>query len=112
LTPVNVAYIGSMSTEEQDLILGRATRESKECRTKIGALEAKLFGFSDLLSKLVHTLNGTCNSKPNPVTGIEDAVLAVRRMPDPESIVQILNDLQTERDRLSELQGQLGRMGM
>jgi peptidoglycan hydrolase CwlO-like protein len=31
-----------MSTEEQDAILGRVTRESKECQREIAALDAKV----------------------------------------------------------------------
>jgi hypothetical protein len=100
-----------MSTEEQDLMLGRAMREKKESETSVRALEAKLSSFSEFFNKLALTLNGTWNPKPNPVTAIDDAISAVRRLPDPDSIVQALNELRTERDRFKQAQSQLERLG-
>jgi hypothetical protein len=100
-----------MSTEEQDLMLGRAMREKKEREASVRALEAKLSGFSEFFNKLALTLNGTWNPKPNPVTPIDEAISTVRGLPNPETIVQTLSELRSERDRLKQAQGQLERLG-
>lgn len=99
-----------MSTDEQDLTFGRLTREAKECRQRVGAIEAKLSAFSEALSTAALTLNGTWNPKPRPVTPVEDALAALATIPEQQAIAEALHDLRAERDRLAETERQLRAM--
>lgn len=99
-----------MSTEEQDLILGRLVRESKECSRKVQALQVKLSAFSKALSDAVLTINGTWNPQPNPVVKIPDAVLVVAQTLNPSPIIDTLRELETETVRLAQLNTQLDGM--
>ncbi|MGA2592523.1 MAG: hypothetical protein ABSH32_21645 [Bryobacteraceae bacterium] len=101
-----------MSTDEQDLVLGRLIREERECRVKIGAIEANLRAFSESLNSMYLTLNGVWTPKPNPVTTIEQALDALMRMPASESIMGALKELRAERERSETLRRQLQGMGM
>lgn len=100
-----------MSTEEQDLILGRLTRETREAKQRIAALEAKLSNYSKSLNDVSLKLNGTWNPKPKPVTTIDIAIECLAAIPERQQIAETLSELHRERESLREKEEQLSRMG-
>jgi hypothetical protein len=100
-----------MSTKEQDQILGRLTREGKECQRNIATLEYKVSAFARSLLEVSQKLNGFGKPDPKPIGTVDDAVSAVGRIPDKQSIIDTLRELQNERDRAFQIGGWPRRAG-
>lgn len=96
-----------MGIDEQDMILGRLTRQAKESRRSIAALEAKLAAFSESLTSTAFKLNSTWNPKPRPVASIDDGITAIGALPDCQDIVNTLKELRHQRDREKGISSQL-----
>jgi hypothetical protein len=99
-----------MSTEELDLILGRLTRESAECRRNIAAIEAKLASFCDALDNVSVKLRWTWKPQNKPGTAIEEARALLPTIPGQNVIADTLTELSAERERCEQITDQLSRM--
>lgn len=94
-----------MSTSEQDEILGRLIRESRECQRASAALEAKLSSLSSAIEKVQSSLSNLYRIVP-----IEQALKTVEMMPDKQTILEALQELELLRVRNAELKRQIDAM--
>jgi hypothetical protein len=92
-----------MSQDQQDLIRGRLTREQKERRTRIAALEANLKYYGQAFLIAGRALKGANEYPAQP--RLED----VESLPDKAAVLDTLNELREERTRFDDLTGQLKR---
>ena len=101
-----------MSTEELDLILGRLTRESAECRRNIAAIEAKLASYCTALDNVSLKLRWTWKHQEKLGTAIEEARALLPTIPDQNVIADTLIELRAERERCEQITDQLSRMAI
>jgi hypothetical protein len=98
-----------MGIEEQDLILGRLTRESKELQRAIPAIESKLQAYCSALNDVANKIDATYS--PLSETDCMDIALAsLSQLPEPRELSETLNDLQHNRNRLAQVKRQLSLM--
>lgn len=90
-----------MSVEEQDQILGRLTRESRESRQRIAALNAKLQEFRDRC----RDVSVAFSSFDGPA--FAGAVRAAKALPDRSAVLDALEELRLEQERLQGIGAQL-----
>jgi chromosome segregation ATPase len=98
-----------MSQEEQDQILGRLVREKRECEKGIAAVEAKLTSLAQRLSAVVDDLREVTNPSRTLVTA-GAALSSAEQMPMPSLIADTLRDLQSQKDKLQQVEAQLQRL--
>jgi len=99
-----------MSTEEQDQILGRLTRESQESRRRLAALEAKMQDFRSRLTEVTKTLTGFMEPNATGTSGaITRAIAAAKEMPDRQALLDALGETRVEHERLDAIHTQLSK---
>ncbi len=94
-----------MSTEEQDLIFGRLTRQDRECRRNLAALDAKLKGVAENLVDIGRRFSGFLLPEGNE--RIRAAIEATEGLPDKDSVLELLREIQNERERAIRIAEQL-----
>lgn len=94
-----------MSIEEQDQILGRLTRERRDCVKHLAALNAKLEQAAAELQKVGIDLKGFL--LPDAERAIAKARQAIPRIPNTEDLLATLQELETERQRLNGIETNL-----
>jgi hypothetical protein len=97
-----------MSNEEQDQILGRLTRESKESRKRLVALNAKMLLFKKNLVDTAATFKGFLEpSGAGPHGNISQAKSVVSLIPLREEILSTLEELEKQLEYLNTVEAQL-----
>lgn len=96
-----------MSTDEQDRILGKLTRERAECKRAIVAQEAEVRDLADKLIAVGSKLKGFIESGGSG----DDVVISANKLPDKESMSKIITDFHNERQTLLRLEDQIRRSG-
>jgi len=94
-----------MSTEEQDLILGRLMRQRAEAQRELAALQVKT---ADAAGNLRNA--GAALSKvfePGRVAAVAGARQAVESLPAREELAELLREVGEAQRRLAEIAGQL-----
>jgi len=91
-----------MSTEEQDQIFGRLTRQSRDSRRQIAALNAKLQEFRSRLRDVATAFSGF-----DAPGALQRAVEATQQMPDRSVVLETLEELRLEQERLRENESHL-----
>jgi hypothetical protein len=86
-----------MSTEEQDQILGRLMRESRDSRRRIAALNAKLQDFRSQFRDVTTAFTGF-----DTPGALQRAIAATQQMPDRSVVFGTLEELRLEQERLRE----------
>jgi hypothetical protein len=100
-----------VSIEEQDQIFGRLTRQSGESRRRATALHAKVEAFRTELIEIPKTLKDFWGPDAlGPDGAIAKAIQAAQRIPDRQSVIESLEELRTELERLKELASHLARL--
>jgi hypothetical protein len=100
-----------MSAEEQDQILGRLVRESRESRRNLAALEAKLQGFRSQFAEVAKTFTGFMGPDAlGPNGAISKASTAAKAIPERREILDTLEEVRLEYERLTELSSQLSKL--
>ena len=90
-----------MSLEEQDQILGRLTRQARECNSRVVALQHKVLDYSILFDRTAAGLRLFYRSQ-----GRHDFDAA--HWPSASDIESTLGELESERQQLATLQEQIG----
>jgi hypothetical protein len=98
-----------MGIEEQDLILGRLTRESKELQRTIAAIESKLQAWCSALNDVANKTDATC-SPLSELDSMDIALASLSQLPERRELAETLNDLQRNRNRLVQIKRQLSLM--
>ncbi|HTW64891.1 MAG TPA: hypothetical protein VME17_09765 [Bryobacteraceae bacterium] len=104
-----------MGTKEQDLILGRLTRESAQCRRNIAAIEAKLAEYCGLLDNVSLKIRWTWKTQQNAGAtllskAMDEAMASLPTIPDQQAISDTLVELRQELERSEQITSQLSRM--
>ncbi len=97
--------MNAMSTEEQDQTLGRLTRQDRECRRNLAALDANLKEAGEVLAATAKRFDGFL--LPEASERIRAAIEAVEGLPDRDELLQALREIQKERERSTEIVKQL-----
>jgi hypothetical protein len=96
-----------MSTEEQDQILGRLTREFKESRKRLAALNARLLLFKKNLSDTAATFKQLEPSDRGTHGILAQAKSLVSLIPLREDVSSTLDQLERELEHFNEVEMQL-----
>jgi hypothetical protein len=94
-----------MSTEEQDLLLGRLTRECRESEREIAGLEARIALFFESVKKVQGYYNGI--KPPGKCWTVTDALKALAEVPPSGQLEDDLKAWGAERQRHAELSERL-----
>ena len=98
-----------MSTEEQDQILGRVTRQRNEAKREVAASEAKIFEYVSDIAQLVKDLHACAKGGYTPGDPFADSEKALSLL-KPAEIADSLKDLKETRKRHEDLDEQYLRL--
>jgi len=92
-----------MSIEEQDQIFGRLSRQERESKKALAALQTRISEISKDLATASDKLGRTVGGFDQ----ISYAIEAIQSITDKESMLKTLGDLREERTNLERIQQQL-----
>jgi hypothetical protein len=98
-----------MSQEEQDLLLGRTTRQVAELSKEIAALRIKASGYAGFYRQAWDAVKGAA-SEVGTTGDTEIARLAIQSLPNPADVLSTIAEIAQKLQELSQLSAQLKAM--